>query len=204
MAVALHAAMGEKRRLTQTLLAEMTGHCRQTVAKGTDRLEALGLRTADTTLVRGKLGGRMILVAAGLLLDTSISPAARLIRMQLQGAEARKGTVQLKWAALCEELRKGIKSVRKSLNQLVQASWLSVAQANRVAPLCLIQRNPIEEHHGNRKAVAMREILTAEFKGEAIMKEALSLLVDSRVFIDNAPLAFLVNPDTGEKLEFDR
>ena len=50
----------------------------------------------------------------------------------------------------------------------------------------------------------MREILRAEFKGEAPMKEALSLLVDSRVFLDNASPSFLVNPDTGEKLEFDR
>ena len=50
----------------------------------------------------------------------------------------------------------------------------------------------------------MREILKAESEGEAIMKEALSLLVDSRVFLDNASPSFLVNPDTGEQLEFDR
>ena len=58
VAVALHAAMGEKRHLTQIWVAEMTGYCRQTVAKDLDRLKALGLCSANKTLVRGKPDGR--------------------------------------------------------------------------------------------------------------------------------------------------
>jgi len=198
VAVALHAAMDEKRHLTQSWVADMTGYCRQTVAKDLDRLKALGLCTKSRTLVAAKLGGRAIPVAPELLLDTSVSPAARLMRMRVQATAARKGPVKLKWASLCEEVGKGIKSVRKSLDQLVQASWLSVAQANRVAPLCLIQRNPIREHYENRKAVAMRAIMLAEFKGEAIMKEIVSFLTTSRNYLDNARPAFL------EGMELDR
>ena len=58
VAVALHAAMDEKQRLTQSWVAGMTGYCRQTVAKDLDRREALGLCRPDKTLVRGKPGGR--------------------------------------------------------------------------------------------------------------------------------------------------
>ena len=191
VAVALHAAMGEKRHLTQSWVAEMTGYCRQTVAKDLDRLKALGLCSANKTLVRGKPGGRAIPVPPELLLDTSLSPAARLLRMQLQATAARKGALELKWASLCEEGHMGIKSVRKSLDKLVETSWLSVTQANRLAPLCLIQRNPIREHYENRKAVAMRAITTAKFKGEAILKEILSLLTTCRNYLTNASPAFL-------------
>lgn len=191
VAVALHAAMGEKRRLTQIWVAEMTGYCRQTVAKDLDRLEALGLCRADKTVVRSKVGGRAIPVPPELLHDTSVSPAARLLRMQLQATAARKGSLKLKWASLCEEGHKGIKSVRKSLDELVEAGWLSVEQVNRLAPLCLTRRNPIREHYENRKAVAMRAIMLAKFKGEALLKEIVSVLTTCRNYLCNAAPAFL-------------
>jgi len=191
VAVAVHAAIGEKRRLTQLWVAEATGYCRQVVAKGLVRLQALGLCSANKTVVRGSAGGRAIPVPPELLLDTSVSPAARLLRMQLQATAAHKRVLELKWACLCEEAHKGIKSVRKSLDELEEQSWLSVTQANRLAPLCLIRRNPVRECYENWKAVSMRAILTAKFKGEAIMKEIATFLTTSRDYMSDASPAFL-------------
>jgi len=114
VAVAVHAAIGEKRRLTQLWVAEATGYCRQVVAKGLERLQALGLCSANKTVVRGSAGGRAIPVPPELLLDTSVSPAARLLRMQLQASAAHKRVLEFRWASLCEEAHKVIESRRKT------------------------------------------------------------------------------------------
>ena len=214
VALALDAGMKEKPRLSYTRLAERIGFCRQTVAMAVDRLEALGWYAKDARgtnemhLSLPKLAGKAIEVAARLLLDTSISPGARLMHMQvqvqLQATEARKETFQFKYAALSKELRRGVKAVRKAVKQLVQASWLKLEQANRVAPILLTARNPVREAYEQMRASAAKHLNRAEFLGETLMREALSLLVDSENFVDDGSVGFLVNPRTGERMQFDR
>jgi len=50
----------------------------------------------------------------------------------------------------------------------------------------------------------LRRLKREDHKGEALMKEMLSVLVADEHFQDNARPGFLVNPLTGERLEFDR
>jgi hypothetical protein len=49
-----------------------------------------------------------------------------------------------------------------------------------------------------------RHLESADFKGEALMKEWLSLRVASKDYADNVRPGFLENPQSGENLEFDR
>ena len=126
------------------------------------------------------------------------------MHMQLQAAKACGETLQFKYASLSKELHMGVKSVRWAVKQLVKASWLSLEQANRVAPISLTQRNPNRELFEHMKARALKHLGRAAFRGEAIMREALSLIIDSDDFEDDASPGFLVNPHTDEEMEFDR
>jgi len=108
-----------------------------------------------------KLGGKTIRVAAELLVATSLGAAARLTRMQLQAQlqmpvrpqvgegpkEAHKGALEFRYASLSKQLGRGVKSVRSAVKQLEQAEWLDLAQTNRVAPVMVAARNPIQEHY---------------------------------------------------------
>lgn len=49
-----------------------------------------------------------------------------------------------------------------------------------------------------------RRLDEASFVGEALMREYLSLIGDSDEYDDNATPGFLVNPFTGEEMQFDR
>jgi hypothetical protein len=65
-------------------------------------------------------------------------------------------------------------------------------------------RNPGLERQEAEVEQAMQRLNEAPFDGEALMREYLSLIVASDQFEDNATPGFLVNPFTGEELEFDR
>ena len=119
-------------------------------------------------------------------------------------ADARRGKLEFKYASLSEELQRGVKSVKNAVRQLVRASWLTLEQVNRVAPISVTQRNPVRELYRNLQARAERHIARAKFKGEAIMRAILSLLVASEYFMDEAALGSMLNPFTDAALRFDR
>jgi len=51
---------------------------------------------------------------------------------------------------------------------------------------------------------AKRRLQRAKFKGEALMREWLSVLVSTELVTDEASPGYLINPQTGEQLRFDR
>src|SRR5690606_5703483 len=77
-------------------------------------------------------------------------------------------------------------------------------QANQLAPIRFRLRNPVAEERAQELEWVKRRIERAPFLGEALMREYLSLIVDSEDFEDDAAPGFLVNPLTGERLQLDR
>ena len=237
-------------RSPQVRLAKTIGICRQTVATAQRKLEALGWYAAGKGLGLAKLAGRTIRVAVELLVATSLRPAARLTRMQLQaqlevkleaqlGAqaqqarqvhsrlqvqpqhcmqvqvpatevaeevleEAHRGTLEFRYGPLSRQFGRGVKSLRSTVKQLQQAEWLDLSQTNRVAPVIVAARNPIQEHYEQMAADAELRLSRAKFLGEAIMREILSLIIDAATFVDDGSLGFLVNPRTREQMRLDR
>lgn len=95
-------------------------------------------------------------------------------------------------------------TLKRAVGELVQAGWLHANQDSRLAPLIFTLRHP-ERDRARAEVISARKRLTqAPFQGEAIMREYLSLLIDSEDYEDNASPGFLVNPRTGAPLELDR
>lgn len=95
-------------------------------------------------------------------------------------------------------------TVRKAMSGLANGGWVAVSQRNQRSPICFTLRDPVQERQKREVANAGQRLKEADYLGEEIMREYLSLIVDSDQFEDNASPGFLVNPYTGERLQFDR
>lgn len=124
------------------------------------------------------------------------------VLLRARNANNRGVTMQLSELARNAGIRSPT-TVISHIKKLVGAGWLRVTpggqRPNRYEPLDphLAAR---EEMLGRVQARMRRE----PFKGEAILKELLNVLVADDRFQDNARPGFLINPLTGERLEFDR
>lgn len=95
-------------------------------------------------------------------------------------------------------------TTRAAIDQLVQAGWLWL-DTGRGSHSHVYK--PLDPHLAQRKLQLRRaqaRLRRETFRGEGFLKEILNLIVAGAVFQDNARPNFLVNPLTGERLEFDR
>jgi len=105
---------------------------------------------------------------------------------------------------LAEQAQISPTTLAKALDQLVRAEWLKLNRAHRLAPTYFELTFPGFERSQALLADAQRRLGRATYFGEGLMREYLSLLVDSDHYEDDAAPGFLVNPRTGERLELDR
>lgn len=89
----------------------------------------------------------------------------------------------------------------RSCRKLVELRWMSLARSGRkVRPIALI---PL--HHQEKMADSLEKTYDwIQNKGEFLMKSYLDLRVSSDEFVDNARPQFLVNPLSGQVMEYDR
>ncbi|MFZ5815225.1 MAG: ArsR family transcriptional regulator [Bacillota bacterium] len=177
------------------LLAARSGLNPKTVARGLAQLEG---RAFPAT-------GRKAGMPAPLLLDRRLSSRARLLYGLLQFTPGfRREAGQCTLASLTPLTGWTRNPVRSAIGLLQETGWLELSQRNCHSPIRFHLRNPVAERQERATNMARRRLKKAEFKGEAIMREYLSLLIDSDQFEDNASPGFLVNPYTGEEMQFDR
>ncbi len=206
------AKVGRQRSHSPTRLALRTGLARSTVYESLSQLSASGWLLArrkppvgrrrwqavqchidDRTLVKIP----MELVGA----LRTVSPQAVLCYGLLQATPGFKGTMgQFKWAEFSELTSWHPKTVKRAVRSLIEAGWVATTQKNRLTPV----RFRLQHADLARKEDVQRRLERSEYRGEAIMRECLSLFVDSQEFVDNARPGFLVNPSTGERMELDR
>jgi hypothetical protein len=159
--------------------------------------------TVRTALARGAAipvpPGPAVTLPGPLLTDPTSSPAAKVLYGILQSQNG-----EFTYPALSRLTGTGPNTLKRAVAALVQAEWLETEQRNRRAAVRCTLRNPVLVRQQMEVELARRRLQHDPNKGEALMKEFLSLLVDSREFEDNARPGFLVNPKTGELLELDR
>ncbi|MFZ5828046.1 MAG: hypothetical protein ACOY94_27385 [Bacillota bacterium] len=134
-----------------------------------------------------------------LLTDPRLAPAAKVLYGILQNQNGA-----FTYPALSRLTGASPNTLKRVVAALVQAEWLETEQRSRIAPVRFALRNPILARQQRAVELARRRLQHDPNKGEALMKEYLSLLVDSNEFEDNARPGFLINPKTGERLELDR
>lgn len=96
-----------------------------------------------------------------------------------------------------------INTVRKELKQLADLGWLEISFGRR---RCMRYRlcDPIRKDELERYERLMLQLKNFPYRGEAILKGILDIIVAESRFTDNARPHFLINPLTGLPLEYDR
>lgn len=95
-------------------------------------------------------------------------------------------------------------TLRGHVRSLKEAGWLKVVRRPGIRCYNYV---PVDAHLTMRRwarAHVAQRIKRQQFKGEAIMKELLNILIDDQHFEDNARPGFVINPGTQERLEVDR
>ncbi|MGB4163171.1 MAG: helix-turn-helix domain-containing protein [Bacillota bacterium] len=148
---------------------------------------------------------RYVTIPRELIEDRFIKPQAVVIYGVLQ---ATPGFWFPNGKYTCKQLReltgRALSTIRRAVNALVQRGWLQVSRKNHLCPFAFTIKNPVSERCKAELARVAKQIDRAKFKGEELMKQYLSLIVDSDEFEDNASPGFLVNPFTDERMELDR
>jgi hypothetical protein len=182
-------------KATPRELQAQTGLSRPTVEHG----------LAQLAVSKGTPGGPKAKVPGPLLADRTVGPQAKALFGLLQTTPNFKGQAgQFTFTSLSALTRLGPNTLKRAMAELAGAGWVELAQESRVSPI-VFTLGPRELRRSQQEAaVARRRLKRAQNGGEAIMQEYLSLLIDSNQFTDNARPGFLVNPQTGERLELDR
>lgn len=170
------------------------------LAPGTVRSGMTRLNSADWD-TRATADCQSVDIPCSLLGDRRLRPQARLLFGLLQTLPAyhnKSGTFT--YPALSDRVQLSAVTLRECAGELRKTGWIQTAQANRQAPVRFILLFPGDAE----VALAAQRLQETDYRGEAIMKEYLSLLIASDEFKDNARPGFLVNPLTDERLELDR
>lgn len=173
----------------------------------TVRLASRQLVAAGWSAPGGPAGSTAAALPVHLLLDRRVSAQARVLYGILQGVPkfcAIDQSGRFTYTALRKQSGTGINTLKRAIAELTRTEWLLIAQKRARAPIEFVLGNPVATMVEAWVKKARWRIKRARNKGEAIMHEYLSLLIDSEDYQDNVKLGILVNPSTGERMEFDR
>lgn len=176
-------------------LEVVTGLSRHTVLTGLARLAASQLPH----------GGPRVKMPAALLAERGVGPRAKMLYGLLQTLPSFRWTHgKFSYADIIIQTNISENTLRRAMNELVDSGWVSLRRKNRLSLITFTLGTPEQRRSEAEAARARKRIDRARHKGEAIMHEYLSLLIDDTDYANNSRPSFLVNPDTQELMELDR
>lgn len=190
--------------------AGLVTHCglaRETVRHGLARLAAAGWypAAAGGSVADAALTTSTAVLPGVLLTDRRIAASARVLYGILQLTPGYSGHAgACTYAGLGALMGASVNTVKQAVKELEQMGWLRVQQKHRRAPVQFSLLSPWRAETEAEVAHLEQRLKEAEFRGEALMREYLTLIVAADDFMDNAAPGYLVNPLTGELLQFDR
>lgn len=104
------------------------------------------------------------------------------------------------WTELKEATKLHLRTIKRAVLALAEARWITLSPRRRRHRVQFQLQHPDDVY----RAEVRRHLERADFAGEALMRSYLSLIVKSRESVDRARPEFLVNPASGERMEFDR
>ncbi|HHW08459.1 MAG TPA: hypothetical protein GXX29_00635 [Firmicutes bacterium] len=194
--------------LSPTRLSKITGLSCPTVRKGIAQLiehRWLIWPVIDSRIFPSGIFEhcRIVYLPSDLITDHKVSPQAKMLYGYLQYLPnyvywKREGRTT--YQALSQILSINVKTVRQAMYMLRSNGWIKTVQANQKAEIKYTLTHPVVTHY----ETLWRHVDKAEFRGETLMKEWLSVLIDSAEYVDNGYFGFLINPETNEQLQLDR
>ncbi|MDB4898147.1 MAG: hypothetical protein JWN15_4409 [Firmicutes bacterium] len=179
--------------------ARFTGSTAPTVRRALRTLASAGLLSGPSR------PGPSASLPADLLLDTRVGIWEKLSYGILQltpGFHHPDG--QFTFPSLSSLAGISVNTLKRAARVLQETGWLKVARGKKFAPIHFTLQTLAADQRAQRKAAMSRRVADGKPHGEAVMKEYLTLLIDSDEYEENARPGFLVNPYTDEKMELDR
>lgn len=191
--------------MNRAALQTHAGLSRQTIRRSLAELAGAGWTPPRTGADLPLVDHPWVSMPDSLLDDQRLEGRAKVMYGVLQltpGFQGQSG--QFTYPGLSALAQISPNTAKLAVSDLVAAEWLRVSQANRLAPVRFLLTSP-EASRGEAAVAGARQRLDeAPFRGEALMREYLSLIVASEDFEDNAAPGFLVNPWTDERMQLDR
>ncbi|HYG56636.1 MAG TPA: hypothetical protein VD902_01015 [Symbiobacteriaceae bacterium] len=165
-----------------------------TVRKGLAQLEGAGWLPASRAPLKA-----YALVPGDLLRDDKLGTQAKLWYgiLQLTPSEVTYPALSRLGGVSPTTAKQAVKTLRAN-------GWLDLTQQNKHSPIHFTLHNPMAKRREAELARVKDRLVEQQFRGEALMREYLSLLVDCDEHDDNASPSYLVNPYAGEEMQFDR
>lgn len=160
-----------------------------------------------SAIPRSPTGGPRVGIPRALLTSPELSAQAKVLYGVLQH------TPGFRWPAgrfTYVELRRltghSIATLKLAVAALAGAGWLEVSQTGLRGPVAFTLGNPEVAQRQYEYALVKQRIAMAPLdrKGETLMREYLSQLVDSSEYDDDAVPGWLVNPFTNVQMHLDR
>ena len=192
-------------------LSAATGLSKPTVRKGLAALAAAGWApggahdVAPAARAPDLAAGPTLALPGALLLDCGLGWRARVLYGALlltPGFSHPCG--QFSYTELAGVAHADPKTLVKAIDELVGAEWLRAERANRLDRVHFELTFPGLAKGLTAMAKAEWRLGLARHRGEGLMREYLSLLVDSVEYVDDAAPGFLARPTSGGVLELDR
>lgn len=176
-------------------LSRLSGLSRPTVQQSLRQLGALSAPPPEPQVV----------MPPELLTYRQLAVQARLLYASLQlTPRFQKNEGHVTYSELHRLTHLNVGTLRSALHQLTEQGWLELMQENKFKPIHFTLCNPITARRETEVLLAQLRLEESEYRGEALMRELLSLAIHSDEFEDDASPGFLVNPITEERLQLDR
>jgi hypothetical protein len=160
---------------------------------------------AQVTALNRFRSGPRVQIPGELLAEPAVGAPAKVLYGLLQVTPKFRGhSGESTYTSLCTDAHLSRNTLKRAMAELAGAGWLRTTQKHQFRPIHFTLGTPQLRRALAEAALAKRRLKRAQYGGEAIMQEYLTLLIDSKEFTDNARPGWLVNPQTGERLELDR
>lgn len=188
-----------------TRLAASSGLTLATIRSSLPRLEAAGWHSSSGGATNHSPSQTEVFIPAALLAESGVRHLAKLVYGLLQtlpGFCENAGTFT--YTALSAHLQVSVVTARAVVRELAASGWIHATQAGQKAPVRFSLRIPEQDRSALEVSLVAQRLQDSDHRGEAIMQEYLSLLIDLDEFEDNARPGFLINPLTDQPMELDR
>jgi hypothetical protein len=195
--------------VSRPLLQSRSGLSVPTITKAQAQLGAAGWYSASsdgpTIAPSAVSSNETCLLPSDLLEDLRVGIRARVLYGVLQLTPGfRKRAGHFTYVSLSHLTGAGLTATKHAVAELVKTGWLQTVQANKHSPVKFSLGGPKGARGKLAVAEVRRRLQPTAYGGETLMREYLSLLIDSEDYIDNATPGFLRNPFTNEFMELDR
>lgn len=115
-----------------------------------------------------------------------------------------ESTVAVTYDQLCTVTSSCLNTVKRAMNALLVQGWIEITRPGRYGSFFITVVNPHAESQARAIAQVARRLDRAKYRGEALMRELLTITVDRDDYEDDASPGFLINPYSMERMQIDR